>query len=182
MPEPRPVRLSVREIDDNSWIIGDVLLSHTTVRPQKDERHCDALDCRADSDDVPSSGSGYPVLCLSFARNPVASIRVPLSGSDRQSANSRIIWAYIDPSFVKEQREVYQRALTHRSRGLVKPHENDSPFRLLYIAIFLAIAQHKKRVGQFYRGGGDDQMQRITLFVPNYSSLLQTTKHASKAQ
>lgn len=35
MPEPRPVRQSVRRIDDNSWIIGDVLLlSHTSVRPQ----------------------------------------------------------------------------------------------------------------------------------------------------
>ncbi len=34
MPDPRPVRQSVREIDDNSWIIGDVLLlSHTPVRP-----------------------------------------------------------------------------------------------------------------------------------------------------
>jgi hypothetical protein len=34
MPEPRPVRQSVREIEDNSWIIGDMLLlSHTTVRP-----------------------------------------------------------------------------------------------------------------------------------------------------
>lgn len=34
MPDPRPLRQSVREIDDNSWIIGDVLLlSHTTVRP-----------------------------------------------------------------------------------------------------------------------------------------------------
>jgi len=116
------------------------------------------------------------VLCLSFARNPVASIRVPLLGSDGQDANSRTMWAYIDPSFVEEQREIYQRALARRSRGLVKPHGNDGPFRPLYVAIFLAIAQHGKRVGQFYRGGGDDQMQRITLFVPNYSSPLQTTK------
>jgi hypothetical protein len=71
MLEPRPVRQSVRETDDNSWIIGDVLLSHATVRPQKDERHCDALDCSADSDDVPSSGSGYPWVsfnpCSGFA-------------------------------------------------------------------------------------------------------------------
>lgn len=63
MLEPRAVRQSVREIDDNSWIIGGVLLSHTTVRPQ--------LDCRADSDDVPSSGSGYPWVsfnpCSGFA-------------------------------------------------------------------------------------------------------------------
>jgi hypothetical protein len=34
MPKPRLVRQSVREIDDNSWIIGDVLLlSHTTIKP-----------------------------------------------------------------------------------------------------------------------------------------------------
>ncbi|TAQ87652.1 hypothetical protein B7494_g4006 [Chlorociboria aeruginascens] len=34
MSEPRPVRQSVREIDDNTWIIGDMLLlSHTTVEP-----------------------------------------------------------------------------------------------------------------------------------------------------
>jgi hypothetical protein len=104
------------------------------------------------------------VLCLSFARNPVASIRVPLLGSDGQGANSRTMWAYIDPSFVEEQREIYQRALAHRSRGLVKPHGNDGPFRPLYVAIFLAIAQHRKRVGQFYRGRGDDKIHRVCSF------------------
>lgn len=46
----------------------------------------------------------------------------------------------------------------------MKPHGNDGLFRPLYVAIFLVIAQHRKRVGQFYRGGGDDQMQRVCSF------------------
>ena len=104
------------------------------------------------------------VLCLCFARNPVASIRVPLLGSDGPDTNSRTLWAYIDTSFVEEQRETYQRALAHRSRGLVKPHGNDGPFRPLYVAIFLAIAQHEKMVRQLYKGGGADQMQRVCSF------------------
>lgn len=97
------------------------------------------------------------VLCLSFARNPVASIRVPLLGSDGQDTNSRTIWAYIDPSFVEEQRETYQRARAHRSRGLVKPHGIGGPFRPLYIAIFPAIAQHGKSVKHLYKGRSDNQ-------------------------
>ena len=107
----------------------------------------------------------FRILYLFFARNPVALIRVPLLGSDGQDTSSRTTWAYIDPNFVEEEREKYHRALAYRSRGLVKPRGNDGPFRPLYVAIILALAQHAKRVEQFYRGSGDGQMQRVCFFI-----------------
>ncbi len=107
---------------------------------------------------------GLRVLYLHFAQKVVASIKVPLLGSDGELKNSRVLWAYIDPTFAEEQREIYQHTRIHRSSGLVKRHGNNGPFTPLYVAIFLAIAQHGQTVRQFYGGGANNQTQRVRSF------------------
>jgi hypothetical protein len=89
-------------------------------------------------------------------------------GWEGPEPEARTLWAYIDPTFVREQIKKYHRRRVKRSRGMVKGQMHDGPYNALYLAIIIALAQNNKAWRQ-YRAA-EDQVQKVRQNLQNARS------------